>query len=72
MCTENTAQGVFTERLIQHEAKPSAVFALRHPPSTVFFVHTSKGSAALSVILRFLVVLLGAIFLSTSDHTIYL
>ena len=24
------------ERLIQHEAKPSAVFASRHPPSTVF------------------------------------
>ena len=33
------------ERQIQHEAKPSAVFVSRHPPSAVFFVHTSLGSA---------------------------
>ena len=33
---------VCVERLIQHEVKPSAVFALQHPLSTVFFVHTSK------------------------------
>ena len=26
------------ERLIQHEAKPSAVFASRHSPSAVFFI----------------------------------
>ena len=64
------------ERLIQYEAKLSAVFASRHPPpSTVLFVHTSIDSA-LSVLLYFLVVLLGVIFLSTriasvfGDHTI--
>ena len=33
------------KRLIQHEAKPSAVFASRHPLSAVFFVHTSIGGA---------------------------
>ena len=31
------------EMLIQHEAKPSAVFASKHPPSAVFFIHTSRG-----------------------------
>ena len=41
---------VCVERLIQHEAKPSAVFASRHPLSTAFFVHTSIGGA-LSVII---------------------
>ena len=30
---------VCVERLIQHEVKPSAVFALRHPPSAVFLKH---------------------------------
>ena len=50
--------------LIQHEVKPSAVFSLRHPPSAVFFIHTSLGSA-LTVILYFLVIWLGAIFSST-------
>ena len=30
------------ERLIQHEAKPNAVLASRHPPSAVFFIYTSK------------------------------
>ena len=35
------------ERLIQHEVKPRAVFASRHPPSAVFFIHTSIGSALL-------------------------
>ena len=58
------------ERLIQHEAKLSAVFALRHPPSAVFFVHTSIGGA-LSVILNFLVVLRGAIFSSTQTAAIF-
>ena len=58
------------KRPIQHEAKPSAVFALRHPPSAVFFVHTSIGSA-LSVTLYFLVVWLGAIFYSTQTTTIF-
>ena len=41
------------ERLIQHEVKPSAVFASRHPRSAVFFIHTGIGGA-LSVILHFL------------------
>ena len=41
-------------RLIQHQAKPSAVF----------FIHTSIGGA-LTVILYFLVIWLGAIFSST-------
>ena len=58
------------ERLIQHEAKPSAVFASRHPPSAVFFIHTSIGSA-LTVILYFLVVWLGAIFSSTQTTAIF-
>ena len=31
------------ERLIQHEAKLSAVFASRHLPSAVFFLHISIG-----------------------------
>ena len=35
------------ERLIQHEVKLSALFASRHPPSAVFFIHTSIGSALL-------------------------
>ena len=42
VCTENTVRGVCVERLILHEVKLSAVFASRHSPSTVFFVHTSK------------------------------
>ena len=45
VCTENTARGGHVKRQIQHEAKPSAVFVSRHPPSAVFFVHTSLGSA---------------------------
>ena len=48
----------YVKRLIQHEAKPSAVFASRHSPSAVFFIHTSIGGA-LTVILYFLVVWLG-------------
>jgi len=51
------------ERLIQHKAKPSAVLASRHPPSGVFFIHTSI-TGALTVILYFQVVWLGATFLS--------
>ena len=58
------------ERLIQHEAKPGAVFASRHPPRAVFFVHTSIGGA-LCVILYFLVVWLGAIFSSTQTAAIF-
>ena len=58
------------EKLIQHEVKPSAVFALRHLPSAVFFIHTSIGSA-LSVILHFLVVWLGVIFSSTQTTVIF-
>ena len=58
------------EKLIQHETKPSAVFASRHPLSAVFFVHTSIGST-LSVILYFLVVWLGAIFSSTQTAAIF-
>ena len=45
---KNTARGGRVERQIQHEAKPSAVFVLRHPPSAVFFIHTRGG--ALTVI----------------------
>ena len=50
--------------------KPSAVFALRHPPSAAFFIHSSIGSA-LTVILYFLVVWLGAIFSSTQTAVIF-
>ena len=60
---------VCVKRLIQHEAKLSAVFASRHPLSTVFSVHTCSG--ALSVILYFLVVWLGAIFSSTQTTAIF-
>ena len=42
---KNTARGGRVERQIQHEAKPSAVFVSRHPPSAVFFIHTSLGGA---------------------------
>ena len=52
VCMENTVRGGGVERLIQHEAKPSAVFASRHPSSTIFFIHKQGG--ALSVILYFL------------------
>ena len=67
---EKYSMRVCVERLIQHEAKPSAVFASRHPPSAIFFVHTSIGGA-LSVILYFLVVWLGAIFSSTQTAAIF-
>ena len=42
---ENTVRGECVKRLIQHEAKPSAVFASRHLPNAVFFVHTNIGGA---------------------------
>ena len=58
------------ERLIQHEAKPCAVFASRHSPSAVLFIHTSIGSA-LIVILYFLVVWVGATFLSGQIAAIF-
>jgi len=58
------------ERLIQHKAKPSAVFASRQPPSAVFFIHISIGGA-LTVILYFLVVWLGATFLSGQIAAIF-
>ena len=58
------------ERLIQHEVKPSAVFASRHPLSIVFFIHTSIGGA-LSVILYFLVIWFGVIFSSTQTAAIF-
>ena len=71
---ENTARGGGgggrAERLIQHEAKPSAVFASRHPSSAVFFIHTSIGGA-LTVILYFLVVWFRAIFSSTQTAAIF-
>ena len=55
---------VCVKRLIQHEAKSSAIFALRHPLNAVFFVHINIGGA-LSILLYVLVILLGAVFLST-------
>ena len=61
---------VCVERLIQHSALPRAVFASRHPPSVVYFVHTSIGSA-LSVILYFLVSWLRTIFCSTQTAAIF-
>ena len=51
------------ERLMQYEAKLSAVFASRHPLSAVLFIRTSI-SSTLIAILYFLVVWLGATFLS--------
>ena len=46
---KNTARGGCVERLIQHEAKPSAVFASRYSPSAVLFIHTSIGSALIVI-----------------------
>ena len=54
----------YIKRQIQHDVKLSAVFASRQPLGAVFFVHKSLGGA-LSASLHFLVVLLGAISLST-------
>ena len=45
VCMENTARGGRVEGQIQHKAKLNAVFVSRHPPSAVFFVHTSLGGA---------------------------
>jgi len=55
------------EKLIQCEAKLSAVFALIHPPSAVFFIHTSIGSALSDKlrILYFLFIWLGVTFSNT-------
>ena len=47
--TENTARGGHVSRQIQHEAKPSAVFVSRHPPSAVFFIHTSVNGALIGI-----------------------
>ena len=62
------------ERLIQHEAKPSAVFAppsaVLAPPSVVFFLHTSLGGA-LTAMLYFLVIWLGVTFSSTQTAEIF-
>ena len=58
------------ERLVHHEAKPSAVLTSRHPPSAVFFIQTSIGSA-LSVTLYFQVTWLGVIFSSTQTAAIF-
>jgi len=38
------------ERLIQHSALPHAVFASRHYPSAVFFIHTSIGGALIVIL----------------------
>ena len=57
MCMENVAQELHAERLIQHKVKLSAVLALRHLPSVVFFIHISIGGASKCY---FLVILLGA------------
>ena len=71
MCVWKIQQGGGrAERLIQHEAKPSAVFASRHPSSVVFFIHTNIGGA-LTVILYFLVVWFRAIFSSTQTAAIF-
>jgi len=52
------------ERLIQHEAKPSAVFALRHSPSVIFLKqHMHRRCFNCYIVLP--VVLFGAAFLST-------
>ena len=64
---------VCVEWLIQHEARPSAAFAPPPPPpppSAVFFIHTSIGGA-ITIILYFLVIWLGAIFSSTQTATIF-
>jgi len=69
MCAENTAQGGMPRD--PYSMRQSQVLHLPQEThqSAVFFVHTSKGGA-LSDILYFLVVLHGAIFLSTQTAVI--
>ena len=59
---EKYSMRVSVLRQIQHSTSPCAVLASRHPPSAVFFIHTSVGGA-LTVTLYFLVVWLRATFL---------
>ena len=49
--TEYTAQGM------QHTAKPSSVFILRHAPSVVFSVHTSTDGALIAVYIYIYIIL---------------
>ena len=50
--------------------KAECCICFKTPPSAVFFIHTSIGSA-LSVILYFLVIWLGAIYFSTQTAAIF-
>ena len=62
----------YVERLIQHEAKLSAVFVSRHPPSAVFAC--AQAQAVLLVLYcsySVLVIWLGAIFSSTQTAVIF-
>ena len=66
---ENTARGVCQEaNTARGEAE--CCICLETPPSAVFFIHTSIGSA-LSVILYFLVIWLRAIFSCTQTAAIF-
>ena len=71
MCGKYSTRGR-VERLIQHEVKPSAVFASRYP--RVLYFHTHKhsiGGALSDIILYFLVVWLGAISSSAQTAVIF-
>ena len=57
-------------RQIQHSASPRAVLASRHTPSYCIF-RTHKQGGALSIILYFLAVWLGAIFSSTQTAAVF-
>ena len=52
------------------QGKVECCICLETPPNAVFFIHTSIGGA-LSVILYFLVVWLGAIFSNTQTTVIF-
>ena len=83
VCTENTVRRGCVVRLIQHEAKPNAVFASRHP-QILYFSYTparrcfkcyivllawSSGSEQFSLVLKPL--RLSVIRISVSVHIIY-
>ena len=69
VCMENTVWG-HVERLIQHEAKPNAVFALRQP-RVLYFSYTQARWCFTHYIVLPGRVWLGAIFSSTQTAAIF-
>ena len=68
LCTENTvAMRGGVEWQIQHEAKPSAVFARDPTPSTVFFYTSRSTSQVNSALTDLLLFCVGSISSSSSS-----